>query len=81
MTEELEVDKLIIHHWKKQTNIEPTFNCDYWDCSHKINTNEIFYTELYPEGHDLSFCLECSAFFMSQALNTLMEVTNERHTD
>ncbi len=71
--DEIEVDKLVIHHWEKQTNTEGTFACGYWDCPHKIQPDETYYIELYPDGQCESFCLECSSFFMAQALNTLME--------
>jgi len=72
MPEELEVDHLVIHHWEQQRS-SSQFPCDYWDCSHKIHPGDAYYVELYPEGHSLGFCLECSAFFMAQALNTLMD--------
>ena len=73
MVEELEVDKLLINHWEKETNNSHTFGCDYWDCSHKIRIGDTYYTELYPGEQSESYCVECSAFFLAQALNLLME--------
>lgn len=71
--EELIVSNLLVHHWEKQTNRGGVYNCNYWDCSHKIHEDEVFYLEMYPGGHALSHCLECSSFFMAQAVNTLIE--------
>ncbi len=70
--EELIVDKLMINHWKKQANKGSKFAC-CWDCSHKIETGETYYDELYPNNHTLSFCLECASFFMAQSLNNLID--------
>ena len=67
------VNSLVIHHWDRQINKGMAFNCDYWDCPKKIKTGDKYYVELYPNGHTLSYCLECSAFFMAQALNTLLD--------
>lgn len=70
---ELELNKLIIHQWAKYTNdTGRVFNCDYWDCPHKIKTGETYYVELYLGGQSHQYCLECSAYFMAQALNALV---------
>jgi hypothetical protein len=70
---ELEVDKVVIHHWEKETNKGGYFPCNYWDCPHTIRTGDIYYSELYPSEQTESFCPECSAFFMAQALNKLID--------
>ena len=71
--DELIINSLVVHHWKEQKNNGLPFGCNDSDCLHKIETNETFYQELYPEGQALSYCLKCSAYFMSQAVNTLIE--------
>jgi len=70
---EVEVDKCIIHHWERRTHHGSTFSCDYWDCPHKIQEGEKYYLEMYPEGQVMSYCLECSAFFMAQAIDYLLK--------
>jgi hypothetical protein len=77
---EVEVDKCVIHHWERRTNHGATFNCDYWDCAHKIQPKEKFCIEFYPEGHIHSYCLECSAFFMAQAIDYLFKGLKEEYT-
>lgn len=70
---ELMVDHLRIHKWERMTNRLGEFSCDYWDCGRKVRTGEHYYCELYPEGHTMSFCVDCASFFMAQALNTLVD--------
>jgi len=58
-----------IKNWVKVTNDNHPFNCDHWDCPHKIQVNEIYYIERYDDGHSHMWCLECAAYFMAGKLN------------
>ena len=68
---EIEIEKCVIHRWEKQTSGRE-FGCDYWDCSHKIHAGDVYYIELYPDGHVMKYCLECAAFFMTQGVDLLV---------
>lgn len=70
---EVEIDHCVIHHWERRTHRGVEFRCDYWDCAHKVQDGEKYYMELYPGGQTESFCLECSAFFMAQAIDFLLK--------
>jgi hypothetical protein len=72
MDRQLVVDKLVIHCWARNVNEGDTFNCGYWDCANQILPGDTYYDEIYPQGQTESYCLECSAYFMGQALNTLV---------
>ena len=72
MDKELQINKLVIHSWARQTNDGGTFLCDYWDCPNQILPGDTYYVELYPQEQTESYCLECSAYFMGQALNILV---------
>lgn len=78
MVYEVKINNMVIHHWYELTNTEDKFSCDFWDCPHSINPGDKYYSEIYPNGHTMSYCLECSAFFMAQALNTLMDNYNKK---
>ena len=71
---EVEVNKCVIHHWEKRMHHGPPQNCDYWDCPHKIHDGEVCYLELYPDDQCMTYCLECAAFFMAQAIDYLLPV-------
>ena len=71
---EVEVNKCVIHHWERRTNDKFVWHCDYWDCPNKIQAGEKYYIEMYPDGHVMSYCLECAAFFMAQAIDYLLPV-------
>ena len=75
---EVEINKCVIHHWECRTHHGPEFHCDFWDCPHKIQDGEKFYLELYPEGQYHSYCLECSAYFMAQAIDYLLSYLSEK---
>lgn len=70
---EVEIDKCVIHHWERRTNQGANFSCDGSYCPHKVKTEEKFYLEMYPEGQAMRYCLECSAFFMAQAIDYLLK--------
>lgn len=77
---EVEIDKCVIHHWEQRTNHGTDFPCDYWDCSHKVCHGDKYCLEMYPEGQVESYCLECSAFFMAQAIDYLFKGLKEGYT-
>ena len=72
MAKEIRIDGLVVHPWERQRNGSDAFSCDYWDCPNKIERGDTFYLNLYPDGNAHTYCLECSAFFMSQAVNAFM---------
>ena len=72
MSKPLIIDKTVISYWERRNNEGNTFNCGYWDCHKQILPGDTYYVELYPQGQIESYCLECSAYFMGQALNTLV---------
>ncbi len=78
---EVEVNKCVIHHWEKGTHHGRPMNCDFWDCPHKIQDGETYYLELYPEGHLHTYCLECAAFFMAQAIDYMLPVVIGKESD
>ena len=55
MSEEIIVNHLIIHHWKRQENSGSEFSCGYGDCNRKIEHGESYYIELYPDARTLSY--------------------------
>jgi hypothetical protein len=71
---ELEIQKHIIHAWEKRIHHGPPTPCNYWDCANVIKDGETCYLELYPEEQCMTFCLDCAATFMAQAIGVLMPV-------
>lgn len=69
MAKEIMIDNLVIHPWKEQKHKGATFSCGYWDCPNKIRSGDVYYSNIYPDGNEESYCLKCSCFFMAQAIN------------
>jgi len=72
MAKEIRIDALVIHPWKKQKHRGDTFSCDFWDCPHKIRDGDIYWRNLYPDGNEHTYCVDCSCTFMAQAVNAFL---------